>query len=210
MQTIARENSVMDELKRYTLLIDQFLPTNASETTQPMVRRLVRARRVSQWTHRSGLRYWTVRAPRPLSDRSLARAFGILLFCRQSATRSLVTTAEIESYFPTLFRHGLPGGHYVDSTYDSSRLGHVRVDGSCSKVSRIVSCTAKMIHDYRKQPGFRDLIDSDRFELTWLVPTKPKQHRVATCLQPLTASGIPIRVCAIPELLNLLAPISPD
>jgi len=162
---------------------------------------------VSRWHHDSGLRYWTAAALKPLSDTSLARSLGILVFCHSSKSRSMITRDELESYFPKMFRNGLPAGHYVETTPASTVLGNVRVDGGQSKINRIVARTQRAIQNYEQQPGFRELIRDGDFELTWIVPTHAKQRRLVEALHPLTGSGVHLRVIAIPELLSVVAHI---
>ena len=203
------EQLMLDQISRFKVVFPYCLAVCDREVAAVTLDRLVRDRVVSPWAHRSGLRYWTRRATQPLSDVSLVRSLGVLLFCRQSPTRSLVTRYELESYFPTLFRHGLPAGHYVDQQGNTPRLGNVRVDSGQSKIARIVSRTTRLIQNYRNQTHFRDLIDSGQFELTWIVPTAQKQRGLTDALRSLRGSGIDLRVCVIPELLNVIAPIQP-
>jgi len=201
------EQLILDQISRFKVVFPSCLPVSDREVATVTLDRLVRDRVVSQWAHRSGLRYWTRRETQPLSDVSFVRSLGVLLFCRQSHTRSLVTRNELESCFPTLFRHGLPAGHYVDQQGDIPRLGNIRVDSGQSKIARIISRTTRLIQNYRNQVYFRDLIDCGHFELTWIVPTAQKQRRLSDALRPLRGSGIDLKVCTIPELLNVIAPI---
>lgn len=201
------EKNLLDQILRCKVVFPSYLAAEERDVTAVALERLVRDRVVSPWVHRSGLRYWTRPATQPLSDVSLVRSLGVLLFCRQSHTRSLVTRNELESCFPTLFRHGLPAGHYVDQQGDTPRLGNVRVDSGRTKIARILSRTTRLIQNYRNQTHFRDLIDSGHFELTWIVPTAQKQRRLSDALRPLRGSGIDLKVGTIPELLNVIAPI---
>ena len=177
------------------------------EQTKLTFQRLVADRRISQWRHESGLQYWTGWSSRPQTNLSLVRSLGILLFCQQSESRSLVTKDELETWFPDLFRHGLPAGQYLNRQSTAVRLGHIRVDAGQSKISRLVARTDRLVHKYRQQSGFRQLIDNGQFELTWIVPTLPKQYRLIQALKVIAGSGVHLRVCAIPELLNVIAPI---
>lgn len=198
---------ISESIDRYTIAVDRCLPIRDRERAMLAIHLLVRAERIAQWHHACGLRYWTAAGERPLSVTSLARALGVLTFCHGSKSRSLVTTPEMEAYFPKLFRHGLPAGHYVDVSPQSTRLGNVRVDAGQSKISRIVTRTQRSIQKYERQEGFRELIRKGDFELTWIVPTHPKQQRLAEALHPLTGSGVHLKVIAIPELLNIVAHI---
>ncbi len=202
------QQTTIDFINRHTIAVDRCLPIKDRERAMLAIDLLVRAGRVSEWHHASGLRYWTAANTKPLADAALSRALGILMFCHGSPTRSLVTKSDLASYFPKLFRHGLPAGHYVNMTTQWKRLGNVRVDTGESKVSRIVARAQRSIERYERQPGIRELIRQSQFELTWIVPTTPKQRRLSDSLQRFAASGIHLNVVAIPELLNIVAHLS--
>jgi len=199
---------IIDLIDRHTLVVEQCFPIDDRERAMRAIDQLHREGRVSRWHHDSGFRYWTAAALKPLSDTSLARSLGIFMFCHSSTSRSMITRDELESYFPKMFRHGLPAGHYIEATPQITKLGNVRVDGGQSKINRIVARTQRTIQKYEQQPGFRELITDGNFELTWIVPTHPKQRRLLEALQPLTGSGVHMRVVSIPELLNVVAHIS--
>lgn len=201
------EQITLDFIDRHTIAVDRCLPIDDRERALLAIAFLLRAGRISEWHHHSGLRYWTATSPSPLSDISLARSLGILTFCHGSKSRSLLTSKEIQVYFPNVFRHGLPAGHYIDATPQLTRLGSVRIDSGQSKINRIVTRTQRGIHKYERQSGFRELIQDGNFELTWIVPTHPKQRRLAEALHPLTGSGVHLKVVAVPELLNVVAHI---
>ncbi|WP_143549115.1 hypothetical protein [Rhodopirellula bahusiensis] len=196
---------MIDFISRHTIALDRCLPIKDRERAMLAIDLLARAGQVSEWHHASGLRYWTAANAKPLSDPSLARAFGILMFCQSSTARSLVTRDDLENYFPKLFRYGLPAGHYVDATSQSQRLGNVRVDTGQSKISRIVERARRSIGKHEQQTGIRELIRRGEFELTWIVPTHPKQRRLTEALQPFAAGGIHLKVIAIPDLLDVAA-----
>ncbi len=198
---------ILEFIDRYTLAVDRCLPVTDRERAMLAVDLLLRTGRISQWHHACGLRYWTAANQKPLSDSSLARALSILTYCHGSESRSPVTQTQMETYFPKLFRHGLPAGHYVDATSQSTRLGNIRVDTGQSKINRIVSRTQRSIDKYERQDGFRELIHNGAFELTWIVPTHSKQRRLAEALHPLEGSGVHMNVVAFTELLNIVAHI---
>ena len=104
--------------------------------------------------------------------------------------------------------HGLPSGHYIERSNETFRLGHVRIDAGESKIKRIVAVTERMLHKRREESGFRQLIDAEQFEVSWIVPTHAKQRRLMEELQPLAACGVHLRVIAMPILLNIIAPIN--
>jgi len=183
------------------------MPIADRERAMNAIERLLATKQLSRWTHQSGLRYWTKRSSRPLSDRSLVRVLARLSFCRQVETRALLTRDDFHRYFPQLVRQGMPAGYYVDRADGLLRLGHLRVDVS-SRISRIVATTLKIVDKHRAQPEFRDLIDRDRFELTWIVAADAKRRRLTAALRTVAASGVRPHVCAIPQLLDVIAPLT--
>lgn len=206
MHQTKMESLLLEHIARHTIAIDRYLPTDNRERALLGLERLHRMGQISQWTHQSGLRYWTRSASKPLSDSSLVRSLGFLLFCQQP-TRRRLTSSDIDEFFPSLFRHGLPGGHYIDCETDSPCLGRACVDTGASKVKRITVRAGEMIRKYRQSEAFNVLLKDNRFQITWIVPTTAKQHRLTEALAPLVLTGVNCRVCAIPELLNVLAPI---
>ena len=193
---------------RFTAVFDDRFPDVDRRATLSALGELVRDGQLSQWNHESGLRYWTRRSTSPLRLRSLVRAYAVTTFCTDSHSRTLVTRQDIADYFPNLFRHGLPPGHYIERSTDTIRLGHVRVDAGESTTRRIVARTERVIHKRRLEIGFRQLVDSGQFEISWVVPTHAKQRRLLEHLQPIAAAGVHLRVIAMPMLLNIIAPIN--
>lgn len=201
------ERTILEYIDHYTLVADDFMPIADRERVMIAIQRLLATKQLSQWTHQSGLRYWTKRSRRPLSGRSLVQVLARLSFCHQVETRALLTGDDLHRYFPQLVRQGMPAGYYVDRAAGLPRIGHLRVDVS-SRISRIVATTLKIVDKHRSQPGFRELIDRDRFELTWIVAADAKQRRLTAALRTVAASGVRPHVCAIPELLNVIAPLT--
>ena len=190
--------AIEETIRRYRIAIE--LATDSAMSL------LLRKRIISEWTHDCGLRYWTLFNHRPLSEKALLVAVAMLRFAPPNAARTLITGDDIRAYFPQLARHGLPNGYYVDRTVHPPTLGHVRVD-AFSRISRIVARTMRFIDQTRSQTGFCTAIDAGRFELTAIVPTTAKARRLQTAFATLQAVGIPLHVMAMPELLNLIAPI---
>tara|TARA_R110002049_G_scaffold309101_2_gene516909 strand:- start:35857 stop:36489 length:633 start_codon:yes stop_codon:yes gene_type:complete len=200
------ERPIIDHLMRHTIATDRLLPIQDRERAMITIAHLVRSKQISQWQHRSGLRYWTLFAPRPLSEVSLVKALGLTLFLLETTKRSALTSDDIREYFPQLFRHGLPYGYFVEQNERCTGLGYAKVD-VCSRVSRIVERSLWSIDKHRSHRQFRKLIDEGRFTLTWIVATDAKRRRLTDAFRLATASGVSIRVCAIRELLDIVAPI---
>ena len=201
-------STLTNTVTRFSAVFDDRFPDVDRRATLSALAELVRDGQLSQWNHESGMRYWTRRSSTPLSLRSLVRAYAVTMFCTDSRSRTLVTRQDIADYFPDLFRHGLPSGYYIERSNETIRLGHVRIDAGESKTKRIVAGTERVLHKRREESGFRQLIDAEQFEVSWIVPTHAKQRRLMEELQPLAASGVHLRVIAMPILLNIIAPIN--
>ena len=147
------------------------------------------------------------RRKRTPSSTSVARCIATHEFCRAgTAKRSLLTKPDVKKLFPTLFRHGLPAGYYVDATGSNPLLGVVRVDVHTLTVNRIWQRSFKLLERHRQQDDFRKLILGQQFQVTWLVPSPSKAnaiHHLASRQQ----RDIPVAAQSVPFLLNQLAPL---
>lgn len=206
MQPWETERLILEQIRRHKISIERLLPMEVPDRALSTIEKLVQTRRISQWDHECGMRYWTQFAKRPLSNQSLIGALGMLLFLDQSSGRTAITPEDISTYFPHLFRKGLPRGYFVEHHQRHTRLGLAKVD-SCSRVSRIVSRTLRCIDKHRSDAGFRTLIDEDLFEIVWIMPTREKCRRTAAALALCQASQVSVRTIEIPELLEVSAAI---
>lgn len=203
------DSAILRHIRRYRFGVPEFLARDLPEHPVDLtLGRLARRRCIRQELHSSGLTYFRVMGDRMASDVALTRAFGIMDFCcGQSPKRPLIDHCELQQYFPTLFRHGLPSAHYLTSVDGQTRLGHVRVDAVTSRIDRILSRTCQLIDRYRSQPGFRELMASHQFEMTWVVAMEQKANRLRPALAALSTSGAIIRVHFVPALIELISPI---
>ncbi len=141
------------------------------------------------------------------SSAAVARCVAAQAFCRASESkRTLLTKTEVTRFFPTLFRHGLPAGYYVDSTTETPRLGLLRVDVHFSPVNRIMQRSIDTIETHRRHSGFRKLILADQFEISWLVATESKANAIRLLVRR-QQHDIPVDAHAETSLLNQLTPL---
>ncbi len=142
------------------------------------------------------------------SSTAVARCVAAQAFCRASELkRTLLTKTEVTRFFPTLFRHGLPTGYYVDTTTVKPRLGLLRVDVRLSPVIRIWQRSLEAVEKHRQQSEFRKLILADQFEIAWLVATESKANAIRQ-LANRQQREISVDAHAVPSLLNQLTPLS--
>ena len=145
----------------------------------------------------------------PLSERAKIKNYAILAFCCLSGCRrQRLTPADFDNCFPNLRRPGLSMNYYVDTSGPQPRLGFIRVDtGGRGRWDRVV---AKCLHDvetHYAEPSFRCFITRQAFEITLITPLPHKARRMAETVSALRDSRVNlIKISAIPELLNLIAP----
>ena len=138
----------------------------------------------------------------------IARYITMHCFCRGSKVkRNLLTKQSVKQYFPTLFRHGLPWGYYVDASNEKPVLGLLRVDTHLLQVNRIWQRTLDLLETHQRSPAFRKLIVGHQFAITWAVATPSKQDAIRY-LASKKQHGILVEAQHFPCLLNQLAPLS--
>lgn len=139
--------------------------------------------------------------------KTVARCIATHSFCRASEPkRTLLTKHDVKRFFPTLFRHGLPAGYYVDATHSKPLLGVLRVDVHTLQVNRIWQRSLELFERHRQQPEFRKLILGQQFEITWIVATSSKADAIRH-LASKQQRDIPIDAQHMPQLLNQIAPL---
>jgi len=139
---------------------------------------------------------------------AIARAVATQHFCRRDPARPrLLSHRNIETYFPTLFRKGMPAGYYVCQTESQPVLGLLRVDTHAKPVARILSKSDSISQRHFRQSEFRQLHRSGQFELTWLVPTEAKKRALEIAMTSFNVQSFAMRAFVVPELMELLAPL---
>lgn len=144
-----------------------------------------------------------------LSELAKIKNYAILVFCCLSGRqRQRLMPADFHNCFPDLCRPGLAMNYYVDTSGPQPRLGFIRVDtGGTGRWDRVL---AKCLHDvttHEAVPGFRPFIARQAFEVTLITPLLQKARRIAETVNKLDDPRANlIKVSAMPELLNLIAP----
>jgi hypothetical protein len=143
----------------------------------------------------------------PLSEVAKVRAYGLVAFCcLADRARQRLTAAEFRQHFPAHHRPGLPMGYYAD--HGAGTLGFARVDaGGQGRWERLVDRVRDDIERHRAIPAFRASIDSGTFELAVVTATERKAERLREPLGECSrASGVPVLVHVVPDLIQLVAP----
>lgn len=142
-----------------------------------------------------------------LSEVAKVRAYGVLAFCCLSERlRQRLTPEEFRRSLPGHHRFGLPLSYYADR--EARRLGFVRVDtGGGGRWDRIAQKVREDAERHRMIPAFRDAIAAGTFELAVVTATERKAERLRALFgeEPLPV-GLPVRVQAVPRLIDLIAP----
>jgi hypothetical protein len=142
-----------------------------------------------------------------LSEEAKIRRFAMLSFCclgRES--RTVLTAAELEKYFPG--HQGIrPSGHYVQLG-PHLVLGFLRIDlGGRGRWDRVLAKCLEDARRYAQSPTCRGLVEAGNFEITLATALTQKAERLQRAFQELsTPPGVPIRITVIPDLLHLIAP----
>lgn len=126
-------------------------------------------------------------------------------FCNSGkAKRTSLTNDDVEHYFPSLFRHGLPSGYYVDSTNKTPVLGLLRVDTHLTPVNRIWQRSLKFFEKHHHIPVFRDLILRQQFQIAWAVATASKARAFNTLVVHRPKAHFQVFAEHVPMLLDQL------
>lgn len=142
----------------------------------------------------------------PMAEATKFRAFGMLTFCCCGNTvRELLTRDELAQALPSLIRPGLSSSFYREAAL-TGRLGFARVDlNGTGRWDRIVQKVAQDGTRLWKDGSVRSRIANDEFELALITATARKAKHIETAWAELThLRSIPIRVVAIPELIQLV------
>lgn len=201
-------SGLMNEVRRYRIALLDLLLADRPQPFGELTTAVQTCPELLMFDAVSGDRCVCLRRRNLPTALAVARAVAIQLFCRADTTkRNLLTHRDINQYFPTLFRSGLPSGYYVDGTNGSPILGFVRVDTHLAPLSRIRQHTQELIERHASDAAFRPLISRQQFEVTWLVPTETKAAGFNDIAATLRTCGIRCESQCVPKLLELLVPL---
>jgi hypothetical protein len=147
---------------------------------------------------------------RALSEDAKIRHFASLVFCcLQGKTRVRLTPADYHQHFPDLLRHGGSTQHYIETFESSATLGYLRVDaGNHGRWDRIVAKARDDVRAHLARSAYQPFIESGSIEVHIVTALPAKAARIERTLQETPQRlPIPIRVTAIPALINLIAPL---
>lgn len=146
------------------------------------------------------------------STRVLTERYAVLAFCcLQAQQRMKLTPQELQQRFADLYRPGRAHRYYFTREGERPRLGFLRVDsGSFGRWDRIAASFADDLRHHLSMALVRRLLDEQSFELTLITALPIKAQRIEQLMaQYRSVLPAPVRIVAIPELVNFIRP-APD
>lgn len=146
------------------------------------------------------------------STRVLTERYAVLAFCcLQANQRIKLTPVELQQRFADLYRPGRAHRYYFTREGKRPRLGFLRVDsGSFGRWDRIAASFADDLRHHLSMALVRRLLDEQSFELTLITALPIKAQRIEQLMaQYRSVLPAPVRIVAIPELVNFIRP-APD
>lgn len=149
----------------------------------------------------------------PLSERAKLRCFAMEQFCCCSTGRRTckrLTHSELERHFAGHVQAGQPVNYYLDRSDPVPRMGVIRIDaGGRGRWDRVLAKCRQALDAHAMHPGFRELLQAGQFELTLITALPHKALR----LQESVAQwndwyGQRLRIVAVPDLVQLIAPVA--
>ena len=145
----------------------------------------------------------------PLSETAKVRNYAKLLYCSAAGSyRKRLTVAELREHLPQVFAESVSDNYYYEDSATAPRLGFMRVDtGGSARWDRIVTRSCRDLQSFAAHTGLRPFLDEGFFELVVITAFEQKAVRISQQLEAMEdpLSGL-VHVCAIPELVNLIAP----
>jgi len=146
--------------------------------------------------------------PNRLSEETKIRHFAMLSFCcLASRQRIRLTTHELARLMPERNAGHLAGQYYFHPS-SPAVFGFLRVDmGGIGRWDRILSKCLDDARGHAYSPHWKPFIEAGQFEITLATSLPQKAERLVRALQDLSSPpGVPIRIAAMPELMNLISP----
>ena len=167
---------------------------------------LERKRQVSRWNHASGLRYWTRRSSKPMSNASLASNVAFALYCnsREHGKIRAITLRKLEEMLKVKL-HGLPGRHYLIQN-ETTKLGQARIDISNASIGRIIAKTRRLLRRYSTQKAMAELVGDGFFEITWIVANESKLSQLASAFQNENLGAVGVKLVAMSAINTIQSP----
>ncbi len=159
---------------------------------------------IQTFRHACGLSLIFPRRRAILSDSSLAAHVARYTFLHQETEhRRLLTKDELQTWFPTLFRPGMPHGYFVDHSERRPSLGLLQVDAHLRDPRRIQAGFSDQIRKHAVAPGFQQLIEHRQFRLVLLVASSAKANAINALSLNSECPGVQCEAVAVPILFDM-------
>jgi len=133
----------------------------------------------------------------------------MLAFCRLSGTkREKLTSEQLSRLIPECSGNGHRDNYYVEDIRSGKQYGHALIDaGTNGRWDRILSKLREDVRYHSQFDSIQSMRKDQRFEWSILTVTPQKSARLQGAMQQVPElQGVKVRVCAIPELICLIAP----
>jgi len=122
---------------------------------------------------------------------------------QETEHRRLLTKGELQTWFPALFRPGLPHGYFVDQSERRPSLGLLQVDTHLRDSRRIQAEFSEQIRRHCVAPGFQQLIEHGQFRLVLLVASNAKANVINAFSINSECPGVQCEAVAVPILFDM-------
>jgi hypothetical protein len=202
-------SDIMREIDRYRVAsVELLIRTLPMESQEKTLRTLGNRKELELSKLASGDTCIYRRSPKPPNELSKAKFVAIHSCCSDSATRRrLLNKSDIQEYFPSLARVGLPFGYTIDLSSEQPVLSLLRVDTRLESVDRIRQQVFALLKRHASQPAFNVLIRRNQFEVCFLFATQSKAQSIFLSLTKHRQTSTSINAIHVPVLLELLKPL---
>jgi hypothetical protein len=203
MKTVLKK--LLADVERYRVIRRDLFCQHLSESQiKTLDRQLRYSRSIQTFHHACGLSLMLPRRRSVPSESSLASHVARYTFLHQETEhRRLLTKDELQTWFPALFRPGLPHGYFVDHSERRPSLGLLQVDTHLRDPRRIQAEFSDQIRKHSVAPGFQQLIEHRQFRLVMLVASSAKANVINALLLNSECPGVQCEAVAVPALFDM-------
>ena len=202
-------NDILHEIDRYRIAsADLLLKRLPMETQEALLKKIEHHKEFELSQVASGVSCIYRRSRKPPNELSKAKFVAIHSCCAESTNRRrLLNKSDIQKYFPSFARVGLPFGYTIDLSSEQPVLSLLRVDTRLDSVDRIRQHGFALLKRHASQPAFNVLIRRNQFEVCFLVATQSKAQSIFLSLTKQRQTPTSINAMHVPVLLELLKPL---
>lgn len=203
MKTVLKK--LLADVERYRVIRrDLFCQHLSDSQIKTLDRQLRYSRSIQTFHHACGLSLMLPRRRAIPSESSLASHVARYTFLHQETEhRRLLTKDELQTWFPALFRPGLPHGYFVDHSERRPSLGLLQVDTHLRDPRRIQAEFSEQIRKHCIASGFQQLIEHRQFRLVMLVASSAKANVINALPLNSECPNVHCEAVALPILFDI-------